>query len=234
MWTKAQVINFAFRKTGIASGTVTSPASADMVSDALIDYEALVNEYAAQMNIRPYVTNPPDLNDYTGLSDLGSQAMGYQLGLRLLPEYLMEPTPQYSAVAAQTLENFRTSVFEVPILERRYDMPVGAGWKMRTGWGEFYQQANIVAGSQVMAVNDVGTYTVNFDQGQLLPNEFIASFQQKHSEYAEIISATFDVNVITYTVKFTEPGSGWVAFTVAGDQNTVTTMRVNFDVRSVE
>lgn len=234
MWTKAQVINFAFRKSGIASGTITSRPAADMVNDALVDYEALVNEHAAQMSIRPYVTNPPDLNDYTGLSDLGSQAMGYQLGLRLLPEYLMEPTPQYSTVAAQTLENFRASVFQVPMLERRYDMPVGAGWKMRTGWGEFYQQANIVAGSQVMAVNNVGTYTTNFDQGQLLPDENIASFQEKHSEYCEILSAVFDGNVITYTVKFTEPGNGWVAFTVAGDQNTVATIKTNFDVRGIE
>ena len=234
MWTKAEVINFAFRKTGIASGTVTSRPAADMVSDALVDYEALVNEYAAQMSIRPYVTNPPDINDYTGLSDLGSQAMGYQLGLRLLPEYLMEPTPQYSTVAAQTLENFRSSVFQVPMLERRFDMPVGAGWKMRAGWGEFYQQTNIVAGSQIMAVNDVGTYTVNFDQGQLLPGENIASFQERHSEYAEILSAVFNGNVITYSVKFTQAGNGWVSFIVAGDQSTVATMKINFDVRSVD
>lgn len=234
MWTKAEVIDFAFRKSGIASGPINTNPTADMLADALTDYEALVDEYSKQMNIRPYKTTPTDINDYTGLSDLASQAMGYQLALRILPDYMMEPTPRLEADASRTLENLRVSVVNVPNMERRNNMPVGAGWKTRFGQSEFYTQANIVAGSKILAVDDVGTFEFNFGQGQLLPNEAVVSFQSRLSEYGELLSSAFSGNTITYSIKFNRAGAGWVAFTAAGDQDTVTTARIDFDVRSID
>lgn len=231
MWTKAQAINFAFRKAGIASGALNANPDANMIEDAFEDYQALVNEYAQQMNIRPYNSNPPDINDYTGLSDLGSQAMAYQLAMRLCPEYMIEPSQQLMSVAATTLENFRISVLSVPILERRDDMPVGQGWKMTHGCGAFYHQANIVAGSQIMAVNDVATYTVSFKEGQLLDGEAVTSFQVKHSPYAIVTDTSLSDDVVTYTVQFTEAGNGFVSIIAAGDKDTVSTVKTNFDVR---
>ena len=231
MWTKAQAINFAFRKAGIASGALNANPDANMVEDAFEDYQALVNEYAQQMNIRPYNSVPPEINDYTGLSDLGSQAMAYQLAMRLCPEYMIEPSQQLMSVAATTLENFRISVLTVPILERRDDMPVGQGWKMTHGWGAFYHQANIVAGSQIMAVNDVGTYTADFNEGELLDGEIVTSFQIKHSPYAIVTNATLSDNVVTYTVQFTEAGRSWVSIIGAGDKTTVSTIKHDYDVR---
>lgn len=231
MWTKADIINFAFRKAGIANQSINLAASPDMTSDALADYEALVYEYSQQINIRPYVSNPPDINDYSGLSDLAAQAMGYQLALRMCPDYLVEPSPRLESAAAETLQNLRVAMVDVPQLERRDDMPVGQGWKMRHGYGQFYNQANIIAGSIEMAVNDVSTYTVNFDEGQLLQYESLQGFQVKHSEYAEVTNASYDGNIVTYTVKFTQSGRGWVSIIGAGDQSTVATIRTNFDVR---
>lgn len=234
MWTKAEAINFAFRKAGIASGALNANPDANMIEDAFQDYQALVNEYAQQMNIRPYNSTPPEINDYTGLSDLGSQAMAYQLAMRLCPEYMIEPSQQLMSVAATTLENFRISVLTVPILERRDDMPVGQGWKMTHGWGAFYHQANIVAGSQIMAVNDVDTYTADFNEGELLDGEIVTSFQIKHSAYAIVTNATLSDNVVTYTVQFTEAGRGWVSIVGAGDKTTVSTIKKDFDVRRGE
>lgn len=231
MWTKAQTINFAFRKSGIASGALNANPDATMNRDAFEDYQALVNEYAQQMNIRPYNSTPPDINDYTGLSDLGSQAMGYQLAMRLCPEYMIEPSPQLASIAATTLENFRISVLSVPILERRDDMPVGQGWKTTHGWGAFYHQANIVAGSIQMAVNNVGTYTADFNEGQLLPDESVISFQVKNSTHAIVTNTSLENNVVTYTVQFVNAGAGFVSIVAAGNRDTVTTIKTDFDIR---
>ena len=164
------------RKAGISSSMTLTSASPDMYVDALTDYEALVDELATTINIRPYKTNPPDIGDFTGLSDVAAQAVSYQLALRLCPDYLIEPTPRLEASAMQTLEALRVSMLSVPELERRNDMPIGQGWKFDYR-DTFYRQANIVAGSQIVAVGDVGTYTFNLDQGQLLNGETISAVQ---------------------------------------------------------
>ena len=234
MWTKADVINFAFRKSGIANQQVNLAASPDMTRDALTDYEALVYEYSQQINIKPYITSPPDINDFSGLSDLAAQAMGYQLALRICSDYLVEPPPRLESTAADTLTNLRVAMVDIPQLERRDDMPVGQGWKMRHGYGQFYQQANIAAGSYEVAVNDVGTYSVSFDEGQLQQNENLQSFQVKQSEYATITDSIQYDNTVTFTVEFTKAGRGWVDIIGAGDISTVATIRVNFDVRDAK
>lgn len=234
MWTKAELINFALRKMGIASGVQASFATADMLETALIDYEPMVSEFAEHINIRPYKTNPPDINDYTGLSDVASQAMAYQLGLRIAPDYLVEPTPAYAATAHATMERLRLSLLVVPELQRRSDMPFGQGWKSSARWGEFYTQSNVVGGSIPQPVKDVQTYTIDFT-GDLQPNETITSFQLRDSSRGTVIEASsFSGNVITYRVKFENAGANWVAFQVAGDQNTVATQRVDFDVQKVD
>lgn len=232
MWTKADVINFAFRKSGIANQQVNLAASPDMTRDALTDYEALVYEYSKQINIRPYTTNPPDINDFSGLSDIAAQAMGYQLALRMCPDYLVEPSARLESAAAETLTNLRVAMVDIPQLERRDDMPVGQGWKMRHGYGQFYQQANVVAGSYEMAVNDVVTYSVSFDQGQLMQGETLQDFQVKHSEYATILSSVRDGDSVAFTVKFSKAGRGWVDIVGAGSVSTVATIRTDFDIRS--
>lgn len=231
MWTKIDVINFALRKSGIAAGVQGTNATPDMLETALIDYEALVNEYAQQINIRPYKPESPDLNDFTGLSDQASMAMAYQLGLRILPDYMMEPTPRFEADANQTLANLRVALVDVPQLERRDDMPFGQGWKADMRYGQFYQQANVVAGSWIIGVGEVQQFTVDFGQGQMQPGEILTGYQVAKSQFAEVTDISFDGTVITYTISFTERAAGWVKFTASGDQNTVAQIKVDFDVR---
>ncbi len=230
MWTKADVINFALRKAGISSSMTLTSASPDMYVDALSDYEALVDELATTINIRPYKTSPADIGDFTGLSDVAAQAVGYQLALRICPDYLIEPTPRLESSAMQTLESLRVSMLEVPELERRNDMPIGQGWKFDYR-DTFYRQSNVVAGSQVVAVGAVGTHTVNLDQGQLLNGETISAVQSSISNFGEIEAVSNTDYVITYRVKFNEPGAGHVKFVIAGTVSTVFVQVVDFDVR---
>lgn len=233
MWTVSDVINLALRKSGIASNVQGSNASADMVQTAFEDYLPMIKEFANQINIKPYITNQPGINDFTGLSDEASQAMAYQLGLRIAPDYLIEPTETYKSIAAQTLENLRISLLVVPDLERRGDMPFGAGWKSRGEFSTFYTEANIVGGSYVLAVNDVKTLTLDFS-GMLNPDESITGHAVKLSQGAQVTNVNYDGAVLTYTITFSERGAGWVAFTVAGDEDSVMTLKSDFDVRSVD
>lgn len=230
MWTKADCLNFAFRKAGISSSMTQSAPTPDMLIDALIDYEALVDELSTTINIRPYKTNPPDINDFTGLSDVAAQAVSYQLALRMCPDYLIEPTPRLESSAMQTLEALRVSMLSVPELERRNDMPIGQGWKFDYR-DTFYRQANIVAGSQIVAVGDVGTYTVNFDQGQLLNGETISAVQSTVSDFGILEAVSNTDYVVTYRVKFNEPGAGRVRLVIAGTVSTVSVQVIDFDVR---
>lgn len=234
MWTKAELINFTLRKMGIASGVQASFATADMLETALIDYEPMVDEFAQQMNIRPYKTETPDINDYTGLSDVASQTMAYQLGIRIAPDYMVEPTPSYLAIANRSLENLKMTLLVVPELQRRSDMPFGQGWKSSARWGEFYVQSNVVGGSIPQPVLDSQTYTIDFTP-YLQPGESVVSFQLRDSSRNTTIEASsFAGNVVTYRVKFEDAGANWVAYQVAGDQNTVATQRVDFDVQKVD
>lgn len=230
MWTKSDVINFAMRKAGISSSMTLTSASPDMYVDALTDYEALVDELATTINIRPYKTTPPDIADFTGLSDVASQAVGYQLALRICPDYLIEPTPRLESSAMQTLEALRVSILSVPELERRNDMPIGQGWKFDYR-DTFYRQSNIVAGSQIVAVGDVGTYTVNLDQGQLLNGETISAVQSTVSDFGVLEAVSNTDYVVTYRVKFNEPGAGRVRLVIAGTVSTVFVQVIDFDVR---
>ena len=232
MWTVSDVINLALRKSGIASSVQGSNASTDMIQTAFDDYLPMVKEFANQINIKPYISNQPDINDFTGLSDDASQAMAYQLGLRIAPDYLIEPTETYKSIAAQTLENLRISLITVPDLERRGDMPFGAGWKSRGEFSTFYTEANIVGGSYIMAVNDVKTFTIDFS-GLLNPDESITGHTVKLSDNAQVSGVSYDGAILTYTATFSERGAAWVAFTVSGDEDSVMTSKVDFDVRSV-
>ena len=230
MWTKVDCINFALRKAGISSSMTLTSASPDMYVDALTDYEALVDELATTINIRPYKTNPPDINDFTGLSDVAAQAVSYQLALRLCPDYMIEPTPRLESSAMQTLEALRVSMLSVPELERRNDMPIGQGWKFDYR-DTFYRQANIVAGSQIVAMGDVGTYTFNLDQGQLLNGETISAVQSSVSDFGELEAVSNTDYVVTYRVKFNEPGAGRVKLVIAGTVSSVVVQVIDFDVR---
>lgn len=233
MWTKTYLINFMFRKMGIASGVQSAIATPDMMQSALDDYEPMVSEFAQQMNIRPYKTAIPDPSDYTGLSDEASQAMAYQLGIRVAPDYLVEPTPGYLRIANETLENLRNSLLIVPELQRRNDMPFGQGWKSTCRYGEFYQQSNVVGGSIAQPAGDSQTYTIDFT-GELLAGESVVSYQLRaKSDDTEIEQSSLSGNVVTYRVKFTNSGARYVVFQVAGDQNTVASIRVDFDAQEV-
>jgi hypothetical protein len=233
VWKIIDVINFALRKTGIAASVQGVTATPDMVQSALEDYIPMVQQFAEEINIRPYIAQVPDVNDYTGLSDVASQAMAYQLGMRVCPDYLVEPSDRFMSIASQTLESLRNSLIVVPELQRRNDMPLGQGWKASSRWGEFYHQSNVVGGSIVQPTEDSQTYTIDFT-GNLLAGESVVSFQLRaKSDDTEIEAASLDGNVVTYRVKFTEAGARYVVYQVAGDQNTVSSVRVDFDAQRV-
>jgi P22 tail accessory factor len=233
VWTIIEVINFALRKTGIAASVQGLYATPDMIESALQDYIPMVQQFAQEMNIRPYIANPPDVNDYTGLSDTASQAMAYQLGLRICPDYLVEPSEMFKSIASETLESLKNTLIIVPELQRRNDMPFGQGWKSSGRWGEFYQQSNVAGGSIAQPTEDSQTYTIDFT-GNLLAGESVVSFQLRDkSDDTEIEAASLSGNVVTYRVKFTEAGARYVVYQVAGDQNTVSSVRVDFEAQRV-
>jgi hypothetical protein len=234
MWTKAYLINFMLRKMGIASGVQSAIPNPDMVASALADYEPMVSEFAQKMSIRPYKTDPPDVSDFTGLSDEASLAMAYQLGLRVASDYLIEPTPAYTRIASETLENLMNNLLVVPEMQRRNDMPSGAGWKNYYRAGAFYHQSNVVGGSIVQATGDTQTYSVDFT-GELLAGESVTSvnLRSKSSNATVTDVVLLAGNVVSYRVSFDMIGLGFVALQAAGDQNTVATIKVDFDVRGV-
>ncbi|MDI1217352.1 packaged DNA stabilization gp4 family protein, partial [Escherichia coli] len=68
-------------------------------------------------------------DDESGLPRKYKHAVGYQLLLRMLSDYSLEPTPQVLSNAQRSYDALMTDTLVVPSMRRRGDFPVGQGNK---------------------------------------------------------------------------------------------------------
>ncbi|WP_406704884.1 packaged DNA stabilization gp4 family protein [Sodalis sp.] len=129
--TKGDVVLFALRKCALASNATLTDVEPQSVADGLDDLEAMMAEWRARGIDIGYrfaqdeQTVSPD--DPTGVLPLFTSAVGYQLMLRVLADYGIEPTPRQEATAHAAYDALLTATLTVPSLKRRGDMPTGQG-----------------------------------------------------------------------------------------------------------
>ncbi|MEX3231704.1 packaged DNA stabilization gp4 family protein [Escherichia coli] len=131
--TKGEIVLFALRKFAIASNASLTDVEPQSIEDGVNDLEDMMSEW---------MTNPGDIgyafatgdeqplpDDESGLPRKYKHAVGYQLLLRMLSDYSLEPTPQVLSNAQRSYDALMTDTLVVPSMRRRGDFPVGQGNK---------------------------------------------------------------------------------------------------------
>lgn len=131
--TKGEIVLFALRKSAIASDATLTDAEPQSVQDALSDLEDMMHEWMIVPGNIGYIFAADDAlplpDDDSGLLPIYKSGVGYQLLLRLLSDYGMEPTPRQETNAAKAYDAILTATLKVPSILRRGDMPTGQGNK---------------------------------------------------------------------------------------------------------
>ncbi len=130
--TKGEIVLFALRKAGIASDATNTEVEPQSFEDSITDLEDLMAELQITFGDLGYqfsLDEQPAADDASGLPRKYKQVIGYQLMLRMLSDYCIEPTPRQEASAAASYDALLIDTLSVPPIERRGDMPVGQGNK---------------------------------------------------------------------------------------------------------
>lgn len=127
MYTNLDIVNLALRKAGFSSRI--NPASNDMIEDAWLDLKLLVAELSTPLPKLAAYFNNSALDEPSGLDDAWINGVAYELAKRIQPDYETTLGQDFLTAAYAARESLNIALMNVPDLQRRSDMPVGAGWK---------------------------------------------------------------------------------------------------------
>lgn len=134
--TKGEIVFFALRKFAIASNASLTDFEPLSVEDGISDLEDMMSEWLISHGDIGYSFSADDeeplSSDDSGLPRKYKHAVGYQLLLRMLSDYSLEPTPQVLGNAERSYDALLTDTLVVPSIHRRGDFPVGQGNKYDT------------------------------------------------------------------------------------------------------
>lgn len=131
--TKGEIVLFALRKFAIASNASLTDVEPQSIEDGVNDLEDMMSEWMINPGDIGYAfatgDDQPLPDDESGLPIKYKHAVGYQLLLRMLSDYSLEPTQQVLSNAQRSYDALMTDTLVVPSMRRRGDFPVGQGNK---------------------------------------------------------------------------------------------------------
>lgn len=127
MYTNRELIAVAFRKAGFSARL--NPPSPDMIVDAWEDLRLMIAELSTPLPKLAAYFNASGLDEPSGLDDAWINAVAYELAKRIQPDYETTLGQDFMTAAYSARESLNIALMNVPDLQRRSDMPVGAGWK---------------------------------------------------------------------------------------------------------
>ncbi|MGQ6215366.1 packaged DNA stabilization gp4 family protein [Serratia sp. IR-2025] len=131
--TKGEIVLFALRKPAVASNATLTDVEPQSVEDAIHDLEDMMAEWMINPGSVGYLFaadgEEPLPDDDSGLPRKYKHAVGYQLILRMLSDYGVEPSPQVLTNAQRSYDALLTDTLVVPSMRRRGDFPLGQGNK---------------------------------------------------------------------------------------------------------
>lgn len=127
MYNNIDIINLALRKAGLVSRI--KPASPDMIEDAWEDLKLLIAELSTPLPALAGSFNSSGIDEPSGFDDAWINGVMYELVKRIQPDYETMLGDAFLTAAYAARESLDIALLNVRELERRTDMPVGAGWK---------------------------------------------------------------------------------------------------------
>lgn len=145
--TKGEIVLFALRKFAVASNATLTDVEPPSVEDGVEDLEDMLSEWLINPGEIGYIFSadgtPPDPGDDSGLPRKYKHAVGYQLLLRMMSDYGLEPSDRLLANAETSYDALLTDTLTVPSMRRRGDFPVGQGNKYDVFTSDRYYPGDI-------------------------------------------------------------------------------------------
>lgn len=131
--TKGEIVLFSLRKFAVASNATLTDVEPQSVEDGVSDLEDMMAEWLINPGEIGYIFSADDEeplpDDDSGLPRKYKHAVGYQLLLRMMSDYGIEPMPRIETNASKAYDALLTDTLVVPSMRRRGDFPVGQGNK---------------------------------------------------------------------------------------------------------
>ena len=145
--TKGEIGLFALRKLAVASNATLTDVEPQSVEDGVADLEDMMAEWLINPGEIGYLFSAddedPSPDDDSGLPRKYKHAVGYQLLLRMMSDYGIEPTPRIETNASKAYDALLTDTLVVPSMRRRGDFPVGQGNKYDVFTSERYYPGDL-------------------------------------------------------------------------------------------
>lgn len=141
MATKGDVVLKALRWAAVSSSGSLIKPKPQAVDDNLYDLEDLMTMLDGQGIRLGYMLSDPDIgplaDDESGLPDWSIVGIAASLAEMILMQRDRPISNKVMSLKAQGMAIIEANTHEVPMLQRRNDMPAGAGYKQNTV-GRFY------------------------------------------------------------------------------------------------
>lgn len=144
---KGEIVLFSLRKAGIASDATLTDVEPQSMQDGIEDLEDMLQEWLVNPGDIGYLFSAagsdPLPDDDSGLPRKYKQAVGYQLMLRMMSDYALEPSDGQLSRASKSYDALLTDTLTVPSMRRRGDIPVGQGNKYDVFTADRYYPDNL-------------------------------------------------------------------------------------------
>lgn len=153
--TKGAIVLRALRRAGLASTSVLLPPEPESIQDALVDLEDMMAEWEGNGLIVRYrytgnAQGLPQPDELSGLPDWAVAPVAHNLALRALIDNQRPVPDELATLAYNGKVQIEARIVEVPMLQRRNDMPRGSGagqaWRP-FGENRFYHEKDRLSDS---------------------------------------------------------------------------------------
>ncbi|BDA93752.1 packaged DNA stabilization protein p27 [Citrobacter freundii] len=145
--TKGEIVLFALRKFAVASNATLTDVEPPSMEDGVNDLEDMAEEWLINPGDIGYQFSAADEaplpDDDAGIPRKYKHAVGYQLLLRMMSDYSLEPSSQMLSNAQRSYDALLTDTLVVPSMRRRGDMPVGQGNKYDVFTADRYYRGDL-------------------------------------------------------------------------------------------
>lgn len=230
MKTKAEIINDAY--SALLMTSVTAGASPNDVALAYNKLKSLMAELESRNMQTGYNFLDDDINSPSGLQPWMNEAISYALAMRLSTNFGIEPPMTLAMMANSSMSNLSARLARVYPVNYPSRMPVGSGqrWlgRFRGHYGTAAQYAN-TPDTQDAVQYSTGAYNIDFSP-YLLVDESLIGFTQSATSGVNVVSSSFDENVVTLTIEFQASVIGQINLVGTGNRGSVIPRSLDFNI----
>jgi len=232
MKTKAEIISDAFSMLLMTGITVeATPEDAFLAYNRLKDLMAELESRNLQTG---FTTLDDDINAPSGLQPWMNYAISSALALRICSDFGVLPSPALTQLSSSAMNNLSSRLARVNEIQYPSRMPVGSGqrWlgRFRDHYGQAAQYPNTAATQSAVQYSS-GQYKIDFSP-YLKPDEAITGFTQTATSGINVLSASFDGNIVSLEIQFQASVVGQVNIVATGDMGTVVPRTLDFNINN--